>query len=178
MLGGMLCAEDRDEEANSLSSNCLQVLFSVTVYRDFGKVLGRAGSKIDPMVRHLSDSLSNTNKIFALLSFPPIFLAKQNPISNSFLSSLVLLLAFHWLLEMWHNNANFHYNKSMISGINCTIWAKQKSFPIFIGVLFIHFLQQFYKTIPVIMLHYSTPLLKHDLRDPSLTSCYPALKWH
>lgn len=66
----------------------------------------------------------------------------------------------------------------MISGINCTIWANQKSFPIFIGVLFIHFLQQFYKTIPVIMLHYSTPLLKHDLRDPSLTSCYPALKWH
>ena len=42
----MLCAEGRDEEANSLSSNCFQVVFSVTVDRDFGKVLCGAGSKI------------------------------------------------------------------------------------------------------------------------------------
>jgi len=35
----MLCAEDRDVEAYPVSSDYLQVVFSVTVYRDFGKVL-------------------------------------------------------------------------------------------------------------------------------------------
>ena len=41
----MLCAEDRDVEAYPLSSDCLQVVFSVIVYRDFGKVLWGIGSK-------------------------------------------------------------------------------------------------------------------------------------
>ena len=41
----MLCAEDRDVEAYPVSSDYLQVVFSVTVYRDFGKVLWGIGSK-------------------------------------------------------------------------------------------------------------------------------------